>query len=66
MTELSRAVDIAGKWLDIEGVDMIIPRPDKNEIAVIITCHPDSLKHLIPSTVNGIGVIVRHEKFSAA
>lgn len=66
MTELSQAMEVAATWLDLEGVDMIIPRPDTNEVVVVITCHPDSLKHLIPSSVQNIQVKIRYEKYHAA
>ena len=66
MTKLSHAIDLAGKWLEIDGVDMIIPRPDTNEIVVVITCHPDSLKHLIPPALEDIQVKIRYEKYHAA
>jgi len=66
MTKLSRAMEVAGKWLEIDGVDMIIPRPDTNEVVVVITCQPDSLKHLIPTTIHDFPVRIRHEKFHAA
>lgn len=66
MTELSHAMEVAGKWLEIEGVDMIIPSPDTNELVVVISCQPDSLKHLIPRAVQGIQIKIRYEKFHAA
>ena len=66
MTKLSHAMDIAGRWLDIEGVDMIIPRPDTNEVVVVINCAPESLKHLIPSFIQEIPVKIRQEKVTAA
>jgi len=66
MTKLSRAMEVAGKWLEIDGVDMIIPRADTNEVIVVITCQPDSLKHLIPATIHNFPVRIRHEKFHAA
>jgi len=66
MTKLSQAMEVAGKWLELEGVDMIIPRPDTNEVVVVITCQPDSLKHLIPHSVKDIQVKIRYEKYNAA
>ena len=66
MTKLSRAMEVAGKWLEIDGVDMIIPRPDTNEVVVVISCQPNSLKHLIPSTIHNFPVKVRYEKIHAA
>ena len=66
MTKLSQAMEVAGKWLELEGVDMIIPRPDTNEVVVVITCQPDSLKHLIPPSVKDIQIKIRYEKYHAA
>ncbi len=66
MTKLSHAMEVAGRWLEIEGVDMIIPRPDANEVVVVINCPPESLKHLIPSMIHDIKVKVRYEKYHAA
>ncbi len=66
MSNLSHAMDVAGKWLEIDGVDMIIPRPDTNEVVVVISCNPDSLKNSIPHTIKNIQVKVRYEKFRAA
>jgi len=66
MTKLSQAMEVAGKWLELEGVDMIIPRPDTNEVVVVITCQPDSLKHLIPPSVQDIQVKIRYAKYHAA
>jgi len=59
-------MDVAGQWLEIEGVDMIIPRPDTNEVVVVISCQPDSLKHLIPHSVKDIQVKIRYAKYHAA
>lgn len=59
-------MELTEKWLEIEGVDMIIPRPDTNEVVVVITCHPDSLKHIIPPSVRGIEIKIRYEKYHAA
>ena len=66
MTKLSHAMEVAGKWLEIEGVDMIIPRADTNEVVVVISCHPDTFKHLIPENFKGIPVKVRYMKSYAA
>lgn len=66
MSNLSQAMDVAGKWLEIEGVDMIIPRPDANEVVVVISCNPDSLKSSIPQSIKDIQIKIRYEKFRAA
>ncbi len=66
MTKLSYAMDVAGKWLEIEGVDMIIPRPDTNEVVVVISCSPDRLKSTIPTSINDIPVKTRYVKSHAA
>jgi len=66
MSNLSQAMVVAGKWLELEGVDMIIPRPESNEIVVVISCHPDGLKHLIPTSINNVQISIRHEKIHAA
>lgn len=66
MTKLSYAMDVAGKWLEIDGVDMIIPRPDTNEVVVVVSCHPDSLKKAIPTSIKDIPVKTCYVKFRAA
>lgn len=66
MTKLSQAMDVAGQWLALEGVDMIIPRPDTNEVVVVISCHEDSLKNSIPSSIKEIPVKMRYVKVRAA
>ncbi len=66
MTKLSYAMDVAGKWLEIDGVDVIIPRPETNEVVVVISCHPDSLKNSIPSSIKDIRVKTCYKKFYAA
>lgn len=66
MTKLSRAMDVAGKWLDLEGVDMIIPRPEENEVVVVVSCPPDNLKHLLPTSIQDIIVRTCYKKFYVA
>jgi len=66
MTKLSHAMDVAGKWLEIEGVDMIIPRPDSNEVVVVISCDPNNLKNSIPESIKDIQIKIRYEKIRAA
>ena len=66
MTKLSQAMEVAGQWLELEGVDMIIPRPDTNEVVVVISCHADSLKNSIPSSIKEIPVKIRYMKVRAA
>jgi hypothetical protein len=59
-------MDVAGKWLDLDGVDMIIPRPEANEVVVIVSCPPDNLKHLLPHSIQDIVVRTCYKKFYAA
>ena len=66
MTKLSHAMDVAGKWLEIEGVDMIIPRPDSNQVVVVISCDPSNLKNTIPESIKDIQIKIRYEKIRAA
>ena len=66
MTKLSQAMEVAGKWLELEGVDMIIPRPDTNEVVVVISCHADSLINAIPSSIKEIPIKIRYVKVRAA
>ena len=66
MTNLSHAMEVAGKWLELEGVDMIIPRPDTNEVVVVISCHADSLLNEIPSSIKEIPIKIRYVKVRAA
>jgi len=66
MIKLSYAMDVAGKWLEIEGVDMIIQHPETNEVIVVVSCPPDNLKHLIPTFVKDVPVKTCYVKVRAA
>ena len=66
MTKLSYAMDVAGKWLEMDGVDMIIPRPETNEVVVVISCPVENLKNSIPTSIKDIPVKTCYKRFYAA
>ncbi|MBN4080433.1 hypothetical protein JYT31_02100 [Beggiatoa alba] len=66
MTKLSYAVDVAGKWLEMEGVDMVIPRPETNEVVIAMSSHSDSLKNSIPAFIKDIPVKICYVKSHVA
>lgn len=58
--EIQQAIDEAGEWLNIDGVEGVAPgeREGKTLIVVFASVHPSELADRIPTTFKEFSVVI--------